>query len=143
MGIGIAKRHPVTTFFILTYVITWGAALVLQVIALRAGLPSFAALINMAETTGDLGTLAGQLAVPISVVYLFTRIVDFGPSLAGLLTPVLLGVPEILLLGLLVIRHVELLAVTKEFYAPIGVNSVQRIVRHSVAGEILQIGDAI
>jgi len=40
----------------------------------------------MAETTFDLGTVSGELILPVWLVYLLTRVVDFGPTLAGLIS---------------------------------------------------------
>ena len=86
------KRKPVLAFFFLAYLISWSAVLALHLIARNAGLESFADLIRMAETTFTLGTiLPGRGSV--ALVFLLSRIVDFGPSIAGLLTAVLAGEP--------------------------------------------------
>ena len=87
------KRQPVLTYFILTYTISWLAALALHLIALQAGLEDFGDLMHMAETTFALGTISADLILPVPVVFLLTRVVDFGPTLAGLLTPFVLGSP--------------------------------------------------
>lgn len=87
------KRFPVLTFFAFSYVISWLAALGLHLIALRAGLQDFGELMAMTETTFTLGTIASKLVVPPAAIFLLSRIVDFGPSIAGLLTPILVGNP--------------------------------------------------
>lgn len=87
------KRFPILTYFTLSYAITWLAALALHGIARQAGLEDFGELIAMAETTFTLGTISSQLIVPPAVVFLISRLVDFGPSIAGLLTPFLIGKP--------------------------------------------------
>jgi membrane protease YdiL (CAAX protease family) len=88
------KRHPILTYFILAYAISWLAVLALQVLARSAGLENFNQLMAMAETGFTLGALSGSLALPVPLVFLLTRIVDFGPSIAGLLTPILIGTPD-------------------------------------------------
>jgi membrane protease YdiL (CAAX protease family) len=87
------KRFPVLTYFVLAFTISWLAVLGLHLIALRAGLANFSELMRMAETTFTLRTIAPNLILPVPVVFLLTRVVDFGPSLAGLLTPFLIGNP--------------------------------------------------
>ena len=85
------KRYPLLTFFALAYLISWSAALALHWIALRAGLANFGELMSMAETTFSLSSIASVLVVPAPLVFVLSRIVDFGPSFAGLLTPLLIG----------------------------------------------------
>jgi membrane protease YdiL (CAAX protease family) len=48
----------------------------------------------MAETTFSLGTIASKLILPVPIVFALTRVVDFGPTLAGLLTPFVVGQPR-------------------------------------------------
>lgn len=89
------KRFPVLTFFALAYAISWLAVLVLHMIALNAGLEDFSDLMEMAETTFHLREIASDLILPVPIVFLLTRIVDFGPTLAGLLTPFIIGKPDV------------------------------------------------
>ncbi|MEE8521613.1 MAG: CPBP family intramembrane glutamic endopeptidase [Gemmatimonadota bacterium] len=86
-----AAFRSVILFFVLSYVISWGAALVLHVIARQAGLAHFGSLMRMAESTFDLGSVADRLILPVPVVFVLTRIVDFGPTLAGLVTASVVG----------------------------------------------------
>ena len=81
----VLVKHPVTVFFFLAYVISWTAAGLLQLIALQADVESFATLSRMAETTFNLHTLANDLIIPIPLIWLLTRVIDFGPTIAGLI----------------------------------------------------------
>ena len=87
------KRYPVLTFFVLSYLISWTAVGILHLVAIQAGLDDFGALMDMAESTFSLGDAGAGLLIPTWLVFLLSRIVDFGPSLAGLITPFLIGEP--------------------------------------------------
>ena len=82
---------PVLLFFFLAYAISWISALLLHLIARQAGLPHFGSLMGMAESTFDLGSVADQLILPVPIVFVLTRIVDFGPTLAGVTAAVIVG----------------------------------------------------
>jgi membrane protease YdiL (CAAX protease family) len=88
---GAAGLRPVILFFALAYVISWTAARALHLVARRAGLEDFGSLMGMAETTFNLGSVADRLVLPVPVVWALTRIVDFGPTLAGLIAATFLG----------------------------------------------------
>jgi membrane protease YdiL (CAAX protease family) len=90
------ERYAVTIFFILSVLISSVAVLILQAVATQAGLADFGELIGMAETTFNLRTISSRLVLPVPVVYLLSRVVDFGPSLAGLVTAFVVGgTPEL------------------------------------------------
>jgi membrane protease YdiL (CAAX protease family) len=82
---GSLKNRPVLLFFILSFLISWVAVFATQLLAVDAGLSDFGELTNMAETTFTLNTIADDLALPVPIVFLITRVIDFGPTLAGLL----------------------------------------------------------
>ena len=84
-------KYPVVSFFFLAYLISWVAAGVLQLVAVQANLENFVVLNRMAETTFDLHTVADDLMIPIPLVWLLTRVVDFGPTIAGLIMITLLA----------------------------------------------------
>ncbi len=86
-----SRIDPVILFFFLAYAISWLTALALHVVARQAGLPHFGTLLGMVESTFDLGTMAGQLILPVPVVWVMTRVVDFGPTLAGVITALIVG----------------------------------------------------
>lgn len=85
------KSAGLTLFFILSFSIPWLALWALDVIAKQAGLANWHVLSNMAETTFSLGTIAEQLIVPPIVVYIISRVADFAPSIAGLITAFVIG----------------------------------------------------
>jgi membrane protease YdiL (CAAX protease family) len=85
------ERHAVLVFFVLSYAISWGAALLLEIIARSAGLEHFGALMRMAESTFDFSPVEGRLPVPVPVAWTLTRVVDFGPTLGGLATALYVG----------------------------------------------------
>jgi len=89
------KRFPVLTFFVLAFMISWVAVLILQWTAVQSGLADFSDLMAVAETTFNLPETGRNLVLPFPLIYLLTRIVDFGPSIAGLLTPFVIGQPQI------------------------------------------------
>jgi membrane protease YdiL (CAAX protease family) len=80
--------RPLVVFFGLAYLITWGLIPVLAVIARASGLPGWESLHRMGETLDFAG--AG-LAVPGWVVYLITRVQDFGFTIAGLIVVAVVG----------------------------------------------------
>lgn len=83
--------REVLIFFALAYAISWSAYYFLVYIANQAGLSGAGELFEMAETTFSLSTISDRLILPVPVVYILTRIVDFGPTIAGLLAALILG----------------------------------------------------
>ena len=81
----------VRLFFVLAFAISWTAALLLHLMAKGAGLANFAELMEMAETTFELSQIRDRLPLPTSLIWLLTRIVDFGPSIAAIVTAAIVG----------------------------------------------------
>ncbi len=77
--------RPLWVFFALAFAISWTALGALQAIALGSGLEGWQDLSGRAETTFDLGVLAGTLAAPLWSVRLLNLVADFGPSLAAVI----------------------------------------------------------
>ena len=65
------KRYPILTYFILTFAISWFAALALHLIARNAGLTDFSDVMAMAETSFSLNENASLFSVPVFLIFKF------------------------------------------------------------------------
>lgn len=73
---------PIILFFVLAYVIAWGAFAILGLIARQSGLDSAQTLMGMGEAFQFEGA---NLVVPEWLVYSLTRLADFAFSIAGVI----------------------------------------------------------
>lgn len=73
---------PIIAFFVLAYVIAWGAFAFIALIARQSGLESAATLMAMAEAYQFEGA---NLSAPGWLLYMVTRMADFAFSIAGVI----------------------------------------------------------
>ena len=82
-----APDWPLITFFVIAFLIAWTIVPVLGIIARRSGVADWVALSQMAEAL-DFGGV--DVAIPVWMIYLMTRLQDFAFSIAGLIVIVYL-----------------------------------------------------